>query len=71
MSNKTPEPEKESTSQTSANSPRGSNRSSLSCPINRGVLGAEGAPRAAADGGRKGGKGGGGEELLPLSPADV
>lgn len=46
MSNKTPEPEKESTSQTGANSPRGSGRSSLSCPINRGGLGAEEAPRA-------------------------
>lgn len=81
MSNKTPEPEKESTSQTGANSPRGSGRSSLSCPINRGGLGAEEAPRARRRrrGGRKkggrrgkgGGTGGGGEESRPLSPADV
>lgn len=53
MSNKTPEPEKESTSQTTANSPRGNNRSLLSCPINCGGLGAEGAPRVAADGGEE------------------
>lgn len=35
-----------------ANSPRGGNRSALSCPINRRGLGAEGAPRVAPAKGR-------------------
>lgn len=76
MSNKTPEMEKESTSQARANSPLGNNRSSLSCPINRSGLGTARAPRVVADGG-------GGEERregraavvasswLALSPADI
>ncbi len=75
MSNKTPEPEKESTSQTSAKSPQGRTRSLLSCPINRRGLGAEGAPRVAADGGKEGRKEGKGSgvrvELLPLLLPDV
>lgn len=53
MSNKTAEPEKESTSQTGANSPLGNSRSLLSCPINRRGPGAEGAPRVVADGGKE------------------
>ncbi|KAM7367326.1 hypothetical protein PAMP_015237 [Pampus punctatissimus] len=61
MSNKTAELEKESTSQTSANCPRGNKRSTLSCPINRGD------PGAPKGGGRHGvevweGGGVGGEE---------
>lgn len=50
MSNKTPEMEKESTSQARANSPLGNNRSSLGCPINRSGLGTARAPRVVADG---------------------
>lgn len=69
MSNKTPEIEKESTSQARANSPLGNNRSSLSCPINRSGLGTARAPRVVVDGrgergkrGGEGGKGGGGSK---------
>lgn len=75
MSNKTPEMEKESTSQARANSPLGNNRSSLSCPINRSGLGTARAPRVVADGGgeerREGRAAVVASSWLALSPADI